>query len=111
MTTSSQTPIADIASRDIASRDGKVWGIVRYAPGTGLFPDEDVASFDGWYSDRALAATVSEDWKRQFPYWTVALVASEDIHFGVLFHRPKPVRQPITQDQPTGVLATSAREG
>jgi hypothetical protein len=26
------------------------WGIIRYAPGSGDFPEDDAAAFDGWYT-------------------------------------------------------------
>jgi hypothetical protein len=57
------------------------WGIIRYAPGSGPFPEDDAAAFDGWYFDRALALAVAEDWHRRFPHWIVALVQSEVMWF------------------------------
>ena len=58
------------------------WGIIRYAPGSGAFPEDDAAGFDGWYSDRADALDVAERWKLRFPQWIVALVESDMIWVG-----------------------------
>ena len=38
-------------------------------PGSGTACDEDAASFDGWYTDRAAAAAVMQDWVKRFPHW------------------------------------------
>jgi hypothetical protein len=43
------------------------WGIIRYAPGSGRFPDEDAAAFDGWYASRADAIERAEDWVKHHP--------------------------------------------
>jgi hypothetical protein len=58
-----------------------IWGIVRYAPNTGAFPDEDWASFDGWYSDRNEAEMIYRDWLDQFPHWIVAVVRRESVRW------------------------------
>jgi hypothetical protein len=58
------------------------WGIIRYAPGSGLACDEDAAGFDGWYSDRQDALDQAKDWSSRFPQWIVALVQSDQIWFG-----------------------------
>lgn len=50
------------------------WGIIKYAAGSGSFPDQDVASFDGWYSDKADAKAIFDDWSQRYPHWIVALV-------------------------------------
>jgi hypothetical protein len=58
------------------------WGIIRYAAGSGSFPDEDAAGFDGWYADREDALAVAEAWVEEFPGWIVGLVQSDRIWFG-----------------------------
>jgi hypothetical protein len=60
----------------------KTWGIIRYAPGSGAFPRDDAAAFDGWYSDRNDALAVARDWVARHPQWIVALVRSDLIWFG-----------------------------
>ena len=55
----------------------KTWGIIRYAPGSGTFPEDDAAAFDGWYGDRQDALAVAQDWVAQHPQWIVGLVQSE----------------------------------
>jgi hypothetical protein len=57
------------------------WGIIRYAPGTGVVPDEDVSRFDGWYSDRADAHDVYVRWCDRYPGWIVALVTYDEGRF------------------------------
>ena len=61
--------------------DGR-WGVVRYAPGSGVFCDDDAAAFDGWYTLRDDALAVAEDWALRFPQWIVALVRSDQGWFG-----------------------------
>jgi hypothetical protein len=58
----------------------KTWGIIRYAPGSGLFCDEDAAAFDGAIREWALA--IAKGWATEHPEWVVALVASDQIWFG-----------------------------
>ena len=58
------------------------WGIIRYAPGSGAFPEDDAAAFDGWYADREDALAVAEGWVARHPHWIVALVRSDLIWFG-----------------------------
>jgi hypothetical protein len=58
------------------------WGIIKYAAGSGTFPETDVASFDGWYADRADAKAVFDNWRKQYPQWIVALVEQHEAHFG-----------------------------
>jgi len=53
------------------------WGIVRYAPGTGRFPDEDIAAFDGWYADRSEAVAIYKYWIKRCPGWIVAVVKQD----------------------------------
>ena len=60
----------------------KTWGIIRYAPGSGTFPEDDAAAFDGWYSDKQDALAVAQDWVAQHPQWIVGLVQSELVWFG-----------------------------
>lgn len=70
--------------------DGKLpknpgtFGILRYAPGTGLSPQEDIAAFDGWYTDKADAVIIYQEWCRRYPGWVVAVVEAEKdhLHFG-----------------------------
>jgi hypothetical protein len=50
------------------------WGVVRYLPGSGPVPDEDVAAFDGWYASKAAATHVYADWCHAYPQFIVALV-------------------------------------
>jgi hypothetical protein len=58
------------------------YGVIRYLPGPGV-PEDDEAHFDGWYTDKNVAGALFMDWKRRWPRWIVALVASEgDVHFG-----------------------------
>jgi hypothetical protein len=59
----------------------QTWGIIRYAAGSGSFPEDDCAAFDGWYSDRADALEIYRDWCKRFPHWIVGLVKSEEIRF------------------------------
>jgi hypothetical protein len=58
------------------------WGVIRYACGSGSFPDEDAAAFNGWYSDRADALAEAEHWAARYPQWIVGLVSSDLIWFG-----------------------------
>jgi len=60
----------------------QTWGVIRYAPGSGSFPDDDAAGFDGWYTDRADAFAVARDWVAQYPQWIIGLVRSDLIWFG-----------------------------
>ena len=60
----------------------ETWGIVRYAPMSGVFCDEDAAGFDGWYTLREDAPRIAEDWARRFPGWVIGLVSSDQIWFG-----------------------------
>jgi hypothetical protein len=57
-------------------------GIIRYAPGSGDFPENDAASFDGWYMSREDALAVAKDWVARHPHWIVGLVRSDVIWFG-----------------------------
>ena len=41
--------------------DQQTWGIIRYAAGSGTFPQDDAAAFDGWYSLRDDALAVARD--------------------------------------------------
>jgi hypothetical protein len=52
------------------------WGIIRYAPMSGAFCDEDAAGFDGWYAAREEALAVAKHWATQYRGWVVALVAN-----------------------------------
>jgi hypothetical protein len=58
------------------------WGIIKYAAGSGTFPETDVASFDGWYTDRAEAEAIFAEWRTLYPRWIVALVCQHDAHWG-----------------------------
>jgi hypothetical protein len=58
------------------------WGIIRYAAGSGLFPEENAAGFDGWYICREDALALARDWSCRYPEWIVALVSSDTIWFG-----------------------------
>lgn len=60
----------------------KCWGIICYAAGSGLFPEDDAAAFDGWYSDRSDALAVAQDMVARRPYWIVGLVYSDLVWFG-----------------------------
>jgi hypothetical protein len=71
------------------------WGVIRYAPGTGLFPEDDAAAFDGWYVCRDDALAVAEDFVARHPQWTVALVRSERTWFG-----DRDAAMPIATPQP-----------
>ena len=57
------------------------WGIVRYFPQTGAYPEDDEAAFDGWYSDKADAERVYKDWCKRFPNGIVALVQMDKAKF------------------------------
>lgn len=59
----------------------KSWGIIRYAAGSGLAPEDDCAAFDGWYADRAEALAVYRDWCARYPHWVVGLVQSDEVRF------------------------------
>jgi hypothetical protein len=59
----------------------ETWGIIRYLPDSGAFPEDDASAFDGWYSDRTDAATVAKDWAARHPQWIVGLVCSDTIWF------------------------------
>jgi hypothetical protein len=37
------------------------WGVIRYAAGSGIVPEDDCAAFDGWYMDRTDALAVYLD--------------------------------------------------
>jgi hypothetical protein len=58
------------------------WGIIRYAAGSGMSPQDDAAAFDGWYADRNEAMSIATDWARRYPQWIVALVRSDTVWFG-----------------------------
>ena len=58
------------------------WGIIRYALGSGDFPVDDAASFDGWYTDREDALAAAKDWVARHPHWIVRLVRPDLIWFG-----------------------------
>lgn len=60
----------------------ETWGIVRYAPMSGVFCDEDAAGFDGWYTLREDALAIAKDWVRRFPGWVIGLVTSDCVWFG-----------------------------
>ena len=60
----------------------ETWGIIRYAPMSGVFCDEDAAGFDGWYKLREDALRIAEDWANRYRGWVVALVSSDQIWFG-----------------------------
>ena len=60
---------------------GKGWGIIRYAAGSGSFPEDDCAAFDGWYSDRDEALAVYRDWCKRHRHWIVALVEMDEARF------------------------------
>jgi len=66
----------------IEPSDQKTWGIIRYALGSGAFPEDDAAAFDGWYSDKHDALAVAKDWVERHPQWIVGLVQSELVWFG-----------------------------
>jgi len=55
------------------------WGIIRVAPRSGLFPEDDLAYFDGWYSHRADAMEIGCDWAKRYQGWTVALVRDDQV--------------------------------
>jgi hypothetical protein len=57
------------------------WGVIRYAAGSGTTPEDDCASFDGWYADRAEALAVYRDWCERHPHWIVGLVKSDEVRF------------------------------
>ena len=87
----------------------QTWGIIRYAPESGLFCDEDAAAFDGWYSERGLALRIAEDWVAKHPGWIVGLVSSDLIWFpNMLFrgcrNRPLTVREIKFTQQSGGQL-------
>jgi hypothetical protein len=58
------------------------WGIIRYAPGSGDFPEDDAASLDGWYTNREDALAVAKDRVSRHPQWVVGPVRSAVIWFG-----------------------------
>lgn len=57
------------------------WGIIRYFPQTGAFPEDDESSFDGWYSDKDMAEGVYNDWCKRFHNGIVALVKMDKATF------------------------------
>jgi hypothetical protein len=59
-----------------------VWGVIRYAPGSGDFCEDDAAGFDGWYSDPADAQAQADDWAKRFPQWIVAVVKADNVWWG-----------------------------
>jgi hypothetical protein len=75
----SETAFAKEVLHDLAS--GKAWGIVRYLPGSGRFPDEDLCAFDGWYFIHEWAQAVYADWCWRYPDWNVSLVVQEEARF------------------------------
>jgi hypothetical protein len=54
------------------------WGIIRYAAGSGLTPEDDCAAFDGWYADREEAVAVYHDMCKRCPHSIVALVQAHE---------------------------------
>jgi hypothetical protein len=58
------------------------WGIIRYAPCSGIAPEDDAAAFDGWYADRRDALAIANDWAARYPQWIVGLVQSDLVWFG-----------------------------
>jgi hypothetical protein len=64
----------------------RAWGIIRYAPGSGLLCSDDAAGFDGWYYSPfftlADITAIAEEWVREHPGWVVAVVSLEQGWFG-----------------------------
>jgi hypothetical protein len=58
------------------------WGIIRYAPGSGLTPEEDAAAFDGWYTHFADAKNTATLWLERHPQWIIAIVRADEVWFG-----------------------------
>lgn len=59
------------------------WGIIRYAPTSGAFPEDDECHFDGWYADRDDAKAIYDDWCRRFPQskWIIAIVRHDEVRW------------------------------
>jgi len=66
--------------------DQPAWGIIRYAPGSGLLCGDDAAGFDGWYYSPFFSLdnmkAIAEEWVREHPGWVVAIVSLEQAWFG-----------------------------
>jgi hypothetical protein len=58
------------------------YGIIRYAPGSGLSPEDDAACFDGWYACKGDAMTIFNDWVERHPGWIVAVVEQVTASWG-----------------------------
>jgi len=76
------------------------WGIIRYAAGSGLAPEDDCAAFDGWYADREEAVAVYHDMCKRCPRWIVALVQAHEVRFSNLTWGPV-ARDLVARDQHT----------
>lgn len=81
-------------------RTGHSWGIIRYAPFSGTFPEDDAAAFDGWYSIREWALAIAKDWVERYPRWIVVVVRedhwasdSNPGDFESVDHRPLTTRE------------------
>ena len=61
---------------------GPTWGVIRYAPGSGLLPEDDAAAFNGWYTHREDALLFAKHWAESYPQWIVALVKSDETWWG-----------------------------
>jgi hypothetical protein len=61
-----------IRTNESATMSDQAWGIIRYIPCQGLFPDEDPCAFDGWYTIKSWAQEVYDNWCRDYPDWIVA---------------------------------------
>jgi hypothetical protein len=70
-----------MGSGSVEKNKGKGWGVVRYAAGSGCFPEDDCAAFDGWYFDRNDALAVYQAWCERHPYWIVGLVEAHEVRF------------------------------
>ena len=66
--------------------DQPAWGIIRYAPGSGLLCGDDDDGFDGWYYSPFFSLdnmkAIAEEWVREHPGWVVAIVSLERAWFG-----------------------------
>ena len=64
------------------TKQRKRWGIIRYAPGSGTFCDDDAAAFDGWYSDHEDALEIARAWHASHYGWIVAVVCQDQVFYG-----------------------------
>jgi hypothetical protein len=68
------------------------WGVIAYAIGTDRCPEENLAAFNGWYSNRVAAEAALKDMCCRHCDWHVTIVQSDDSLFDGL---GRPLQVPV----------------